>query len=101
MSSSKVTGSHSLLLAAVVALTSYVPFEWMAKLSLLVCVWMFVVDPLAPWTRLLSLLSTTMVLFLTKWYRHAVAEREREESVAMVDVQQQEEGEENESKKEQ
>jgi membrane protein implicated in regulation of membrane protease activity len=74
-------------LAAVLALTAYVPFEWMAKVSLLIGVWMFVVDPLPPMTRLLSMISTLMVLLLTKWYRHAVAEREKEESVGMVNVQ--------------
>ncbi|KAG7340269.1 hypothetical protein IV203_023812 [Nitzschia inconspicua] len=86
-SRSPIVGSSSnLMLAAIVALTSYVPFEWMAKGSLLLCIVMFVVDPLPPVTRLFSIVSTLFVLLLTKWYRHVLAEREKEESMAMVDV---------------
>lgn len=58
-----------MMLAAVLSLLSYVPFEWVAKLSLLLCACMFIVDPFPPLSRLVALVSLVLVAALTKLYR--------------------------------
>ncbi len=79
-------GSSNLLLAAIVALTAYAPFEWIAKATLIVSIYMFVVDPIPPLTRVLSILSTLCVFALTKWYKKSLADKEKEEAIQMVSV---------------
>ena len=61
---------QNIVLAAILALLSYVPFEVVAKLSLIVCVFLFVVDPFSPVSRLLSLVATIVVALLSRSYRH-------------------------------
>ena len=55
--------SNNLVLAALLALLSYVPFEYLAKFSLLVAAGLFIVDPLPPYTRLLALGLVLFVCF--------------------------------------
>ena len=50
-----------LLLAAVLALASYAPFEYVAKATLVVAAALFVLDPLPPYSRLVALLSMGVV----------------------------------------
>ena len=59
----------NLVLASLLAILSYVPFELVAKGSLVVVAALFVLDPIPPVTRLLSLISTFVILGLTKTYR--------------------------------
>ena len=68
----------NLILASLLALLSYVPFEWVARASLIVCILLFVLDPIPPLTRLVSLVATFVVLLLTKSYRRWVLEQEQE-----------------------
>lgn len=70
------------MLASLLALLSYVPFEVVAKVSLLVCVALFILDPLPPVTRLLSLVATIVVALLSKWYRQAMQAQRQEEALA-------------------
>jgi hypothetical protein len=75
------TGGN-LVLAASLALLSYVPFEYVAKGTLILCVLLFIVDPLPPYSRLLALLATMVVATLTKWHRQwHVVNREHEAMV--------------------
>lgn len=67
----------NLILSTFLALLSYVPFEYVAKGSLLLCVALFIFDPIPPVTRLLALLSTFVVGFLSKRYTAWVEEDER------------------------
>lgn len=60
----------NLVLASLLAFLSYVPFEYVAKGSLLVCVWLFIVDPIPPVSRLLSLIATMVIAGLSRLYRN-------------------------------
>ena len=71
-------------MAASLALLSYVPFEYVAKGTLVLCVILFVVDPIPPYSRLLALLATMVVATLTKWYRIWQA-ASKEQEVTIVD----------------
>ena len=46
-----------LMLAAVLALLSYAPFEYVAKATLLTAAALFILDPLPPYSRLVALVS--------------------------------------------
>ena len=65
----QVVGGN-LVLASVLSLLSYVPFELVAKGSLLFCVFLFIVDPFPPLSRLVSLVSTVIVALLARSHRH-------------------------------
>jgi hypothetical protein len=77
----------SLVLASIVALSVYVPFEWVAKATLLVSIYLFVVDPVPPYTRLLSLVSTVVVSLLNSWYQRVLLQNEKEGTLAEVVVE--------------
>ena len=76
----------NLVLASCLALLSYVPFELVAKGSLIVCALLFVVDPIPPLSRLLSLISLLVILGLTKAYRQHQIQQQQEEAGIEGDV---------------
>jgi hypothetical protein len=57
---------QSLVLSSILALLSYVPFEIVAKFTLIFCGIIFVVDPIPPTSRLVSLVSVVLVGALSK-----------------------------------
>jgi hypothetical protein len=59
----------NVMLASAMALLSYVPFEWVAKGTLLLCVFLFVVDPIPPMSRILSIAATLSVALLSRAHR--------------------------------
>jgi hypothetical protein len=59
----------NVMLASAMALLSYVPFEWVAKGTLLLCVFLFVVDPFPPMSRILSIVTTLSVALLSRAHR--------------------------------
>jgi hypothetical protein len=80
-------GGSNLLLASIVALSVYVPFEWIAKTTLLACVYMFIVDPIPPYTRILSVISTLVVSKLNAWHSNVVLEYEKENAIGGVAIE--------------
>ena len=62
--------SRNLLLGAVVSLFVHVPFEIVAKVSLIAAAVLFVVDPLPPYSRLIAIVSCWIVLKLTTYHRN-------------------------------
>ncbi|CAJ1964016.1 unnamed protein product [Cylindrotheca closterium] len=78
------TGSNNLLLASGLALLSYVPFQYVAKGSLIVCAILFVLDPIPPLSRLLALISLLVVYFLSKLHKQAVLAAEQNEEITIV-----------------
>ena len=60
----RTTGSN-FILASLLASLSYLPFELVAKFTLIVCVGLFVVDPF-PTCRLVSVAGVAVVLVITK-----------------------------------
>jgi len=55
-----------------------VPFEYVAKATLLVCLGLFVLDPFPPQSRLLALIAVGVVGILTKvknlWSKYSLEE---------------------------
>jgi len=65
-------------LAAAMALLAYLPFESVAKGSLIVCVGMFILDPF-PLSRIYALVAVIIVQLLAKARNAALAAQERAE----------------------
>lgn len=61
-------GGRNLMLASFLAVLSYVPFEFVAKATLLLCAFLFVVDPFPPISRLVSVISLLVLSFLARLY---------------------------------
>lgn len=59
----------NLVLASALSLLSYIPFEIVAKGTLLVLAFLFIFDPF-PNSRLLSLISCGIVALLARAYRN-------------------------------
>ena len=59
----------NLILASLLAILSYVPFELVAKIGLVFCALLFVFDPIPPLSRLLSLITLMVIAGLSKLYR--------------------------------
>jgi predicted membrane metal-binding protein len=59
----------NLVLASGLALFSFVPFEYVAKGTLLVAVLLFIGDPIPPTSRLASLLLLIFVFLLSRLHR--------------------------------
>ena len=55
-----------LLLAALLAVLSYAPFEYVAKTTLVVAAVLFILDPLPPYSRLIAMLSILTVALLNR-----------------------------------
>lgn len=68
----------NLVLASLLAVLSYVPFEYVAKLSLVVFALLFILDPIPPLTRIISILSLFVVHFLSKIYNKHIQEHQDE-----------------------
>jgi flagellar biosynthesis component FlhA len=56
----------NLVAASLLALFSYVPFEYVAKISLIVAAGLFILDPIPPLTRLIAVVLLLLVSFLSK-----------------------------------
>lgn len=56
-------------LAAGLALLSYVPFEYVAKGTLILCAFLFIVDPFPPLSRFVAILSLLVVAGLSRLHR--------------------------------
>ena len=78
--------SKNLFLAAVVALSVYVPFETVAKVSLIAAAFLFVADPIPPYSRLIALVSCWVVLKLNKYHRDSIMQQQNEEAHASVEI---------------
>eukprot|EP00980_Cylindrotheca_fusiformis_P023718 scaffold10858_cov46-Cylindrotheca_fusiformis.AAC.1 len=69
----------NLILASLLALLSYVPFEIVAKGTLIVSAFLFIVDPIPPLSRILAVVSLLLVNGLSKLHKKALQEEEEEE----------------------
>lgn len=78
------------MLASALALLSYVPFQWVAKGTLLLCVFLFVVDPFPPMSRLLAIMGTLFVAILSRahrrWHEENRIDEENEASERPIDT---------------
>ena len=55
-------------LATVLALLSYIPFHYVAKISLIVLGLLFIFDPFPPTSRIVALLSLFIVRLISNYY---------------------------------
>ena len=78
--------SKNLFLAAIVALSVYVPFETVAKVSLVTVAFLFVVDPIPPYSRLIAIVSCWVILKLSKYYRDSILRQQHEEALSSVEI---------------
>ncbi len=60
------SSGQSIVLASTLALLSYVPFEIVAKISLIFCALIFILDPIPPVSRLSALIGIVVVSLLAK-----------------------------------
>ena len=74
--------SNNLIVAALLALLSYVPFEYLSKGTLVLAAGLFVFDPSPPLTRLLSL---GLVVFINILARIDKDWKEGQEEVVVVE----------------
>ena len=79
-------GGRPVTLAAGLALLSYVPFEYVAKGSLLVCAFLFIVDPFPPLSRFVAILSLLAVAGLSRLHNDYRALEEENEDGVRVDT---------------
>lgn len=63
----------NLVVASVLAVLSYCPFEYVAKGTLLVLAFLFIVDPFPPLSRIVALISLVVVSILSRLYQNHVA----------------------------
>ena len=78
--------SKNLYLAAIVALSVYVPFDTVAKVSLILAAFLFVVDPIPPYSRLIAIVSCWIVLKLNKHHRNFLLQQQHEEELASMEI---------------
>ena len=78
--------SKNLFLASVVALSVYVPFETVAKASLIAAAFLFVVDPIPPYSRLIAIASCWVVLKLNKYHCNSIIEKQHMEEQASMEI---------------
>lgn len=67
MSKSKI--GQSFVVSSLLAVLSYLPFELLAKSTLIFCILTFITDPFPPTSRLLSLVGVLIVYFLNKLHK--------------------------------
>jgi hypothetical protein len=72
-------------LASLLALLSFVPFEIVAKGTLVISAFLFIVDPIPPLTRILAIVSLFVVLLLSKLHSKIVLEQEQQEVTVVVE----------------
>mmetsp|Transcript_20993 Transcript_20993/g.44937 ORF Transcript_20993/g.44937 Transcript_20993/m.44937 type:complete len:83 (+) Transcript_20993:226-474(+) len=75
MRSSARTAGTNLILSSLLAALSYLPFEIVAKATLIVCVFLFVLDPF-PESRLISVAGVLGVLAINRARRRFLVSSE-------------------------
>lgn len=70
MSTATSRVGNNLVLASLLSLLSYVPFEVVAKASFAACVYLFIVDPFPPLSRLVSLVSLVVLALVSRAHRN-------------------------------
>ena len=78
--------SRNLFLAAIVAVSVYVPFETVAKVSLIAGVVLFVVDPIPPYSRLIAVASCFLILKLNRYHRDFLLRQQYEDTLASMNI---------------
>jgi len=79
-------GSQNILLATIFAVLSYLPFPIIAKVTIQICALLFILDPIPPFSRLVSLTAVGIVFLLSKWERELQTTRDNIEQTAVSET---------------
>jgi flagellar biosynthesis component FlhA len=71
-----------LMLAGILAILSYAPFEYVAKATLVMAAFLFILDPIPPYSRFIALISMGVVGLLSRTLR-AWEKAQKEEQAAL------------------
>ena len=80
------SSSRNIFLALIVALSAYVPFEIVAKATVLLGILLFVWDPIPPYSRLIAIVSCLIVLKLNTWHRHSIIDYQHLQEQESIEI---------------
>ena len=80
------SSSRNILLALIIAFSAYVPFEFVAKATVLVGILLFVWDPIPPYSRLIAIISCLVVLKLNTWHRHSIIDYQHLQEQESIEI---------------
>ena len=80
------SSSRNIFLALIIALSAYVPFESVAKATILVGILLFVWDPIPPYSRLIAIVSCLVVLKLNTWHRHSIIDYQHLQEQESIEI---------------
>jgi hypothetical protein len=70
------SSSRNIFLALIIALSAYVPFQIVAKATVILGIILFVWDPIPPYSRLIAIISCLVVLKLNTLHRNSIIEQQ-------------------------
>ena len=80
------SSSRNILLALIIAFSAYVPFEIVAKATVLLGILLFVWDPIPPYSRLIAIVSCLIVLKLNAWHRHSIIDYQHLQEQESIEI---------------
>ena len=80
------SSSRNILLALIIAFSAYVPFEIVAKATVIVGILLFVWDPIPPYSRLIAIVSCLIVLKLNTWHRHSIIDYQHLQEQESIEI---------------
>ena len=80
------SSSRNIFLALIIALSAYVPFEIVAKATVLVGILLFIWDPIPPYSRLIAIVSCLVVLKLNAWHRHSIIDYQHLQEQESIEI---------------
>jgi hypothetical protein len=97
---SSSSSSKNIYLAAIIALSAYVPFEIVAKVTVILGIILFVIDPIPPYSRLIAIISCFIVLKLNTLHRNSIIKQQHlqeQESIEILKTTEKNQNEDNSS----
>ena len=80
------SSSRNIFLALIIALSAYVPFEIVAKATVLLGILLFVWDPIPPYSRLIAIVSCLVVLKLNTWHRTSIIDYQHLQEQESIEI---------------
>jgi hypothetical protein len=80
------SSSRNISLALIIALSAYVPFEIVAKATVILGIILFVWDPIPPYSRLIAIISCLVVLKLNTWHRNSIIEQQHLQEQELIEI---------------
>jgi hypothetical protein len=80
------SSSKNIYLAAIIALSAYVPFEIVAKVTVILGIILFVIDPIPPYSRLIAIISCFIVLKLNTLHRNSIIKQQHLQEQESIEI---------------